>query len=95
MLTPAVTASPLTCREAIPDLQPVVPADGARRWRGVGLHVEAVELHHDLGHLGGEDHEGALQVVGVFLREARRLYDAPGSREVGGTFWTCGERRQR
>lgn len=87
--------SPLTCGEAVPDLQPVVSADGPQRRRGVGLHVEAVELHHDLGHLGGEDHEGALQVVGVLLGEARRLYDPPGSREVGGTFWTCGGRGHR
>lgn len=78
----------LTCREAVPDLQPVVSAEGARRRRGVGLHVEAVELHHDLRHLGGEDHEGAVQVVGVLLGEARCLDDAPGSRKVPGTFWT-------
>lgn len=82
----------LTCREAVPDLQPVVSAEGARRRRGVGLHVEAVELHHDLGHLGGEDHEGAVQVVGVLVGEARRLDDASGSRKVPGTFGTCEER---
>lgn len=79
----------LTCREAVPDLQPVVSAERARRRRGVGLHVEAVKLHHDLGHLGGEDHKGAVQVVGVLLRETRRLDDASGSRKVPGTFWTC------
>lgn len=82
----------LTCGEAVPDLQPVVSAEGARRRRGVGLHVEAVELHHDLRHLGGEDHEGAVQVVGVLVGEARRLDDASGSRKVPGTFWTCEER---
>lgn len=83
----------LTCREAVPDLQVVVAADGARRRRDVGLHVEAVELHHDLRHLGGVDHEGAVQVVGILLGEARGLDDAPGGREVPGTFWTCGQRR--
>ena len=83
----------LTCREAVPDLQPVVAAEGAGRRRGVGLHVEAVELHYDLGHLGREDHEGAVQVVGVLLGEARRLYDASGSREVPGALWTCRDTR--
>lgn len=80
----------LTCREAVPDLQPVVSADRARRRRGVRLHIEAVELHHDLRHLGGEDHESAVQVVRVFVREARGLDDASGGCKVPGTFWTCG-----
>lgn len=83
----------LTCREAVPDLQPVVSAEGARRRRGVGLHVEAVKLHHDLRHLGGEDHESAVQVVGILLGEARCLDDASGSRKVPGTFWTCEAKR--
>lgn len=80
----------LTCGEAIPNLQPVVSADGAGRRRGVGLHVEAVELHYNLRHLWGEYHEGAVQVVRVLLGETRCLDDAAGSREVPGAFWTCG-----
>lgn len=61
----------LTAREAVPDLQPVVSAENTSRGRRVGLHLEALELQNDLRHLGGEDHERAVQVVGVLLREAR------------------------
>lgn len=78
----------LTCRKSIPDLQPVISAEGTRGRRGVGLHIKAVKLHHDLRHLRSKDHEGAVQVVGVFVREPRGLDDAPGGREVPGAFWT-------
>lgn len=81
----------LTCGEAIPDLQVVVAADGTWRRRAVGLHVEAVKHHHDLRHLGGVDHESAVQVVGVLFGKARGLDDAARGREVPGTFWTCGD----
>lgn len=79
----------LTCGEAIPDLQVVVAADGTWRRRAVRLHVEAVKHHHDLRHLGGVDHERAVQVVGVFFGKARGLDDTAWGREVPGTFWTC------
>lgn len=79
----------LTCGEAIPDLQVVVAADGTRRRRAVRLHVEAVKHHHNLRHLGGVDHERAVQVVGVFFGKARGLDDAAWGREVPGTFRTC------
>lgn len=78
----------LTSREAVPDLQPVVSAENTSRRRGVGLQLEALELQNDLGHLGGEDHECAVQVVGVFLREAGRLYDAAVGGEVPGALGT-------
>lgn len=94
-ICPLHPSPPLTCREAVPDLQPVVSAEGARWRRGVRLHVEAIKLHHDLCHLGGKDHKGTFQVVGILLREARCLDDSTGSREVSGTFRTCKVRRYR
>lgn len=81
----------LTCGEAIPDLKVVVAADGTWRRCAVGLHVEAVKHHHYLRHLGGVDHEGAVQVVGVLFGKAWSLDNAAWGCEVPGTFWTCRE----
>ena len=79
----------LTSREAVPDLQSVIAAENTRRGRGVRLQLKALELQDDLRHLGGEDHEGAVQVVGVFLQEAGRLYDTAVGGEVPGALGTC------
>lgn len=68
---PPLSIKSLTTREAVPDLQPVVSAENASGGRRVGLQLEALELQNDLRHLGGEDHERAVQAVGVLLREAR------------------------
>lgn len=70
LLQNIITISSLTSREAVPDLQPVVAAEHASRGRRVRLQLEALKLQNDFGHLRREDHEGAVQVVGVLLREA-------------------------
>ena len=85
----------LTSGEAIPDLQPVVAAEDTSRGRRVRLQLEALELQNDLGHLGGEDHKRAVQVVGVFLREPRRLYDSAVGGEVPRAFGTCSKDQRR
>lgn len=81
-----------TSREPIPDLQPVVATEHTSRGRWVWLQLEAFKLQDDLWHLRGEDHKCAVQIVGVFLGVAWRLYDATVGGEVPGAFRTCGER---
>ncbi len=84
----AVGAKP-TSREAIPDLQSVVAAENTSGGRRVRLQLKALELQNDLRHLGCEDHESAVQVIGVFLWETGRLYDTAVGGEVPGAFGTC------
>lgn len=72
----------LTLRQAVPHVQPVVLAVALPHQQGVVLQVEGQEREGDV-HVGrGDDHVGALQVVGVFIREARGLDHAGGAGEI-------------
>lgn len=84
----------LTSGESVPNLQAIVAAEHSGRRLRVRLQLEALELQNDFRHLGGEDHEGAVKVVGVLLRKAGRLDDTAAGGEVPGTFRTWdGEKR--
>lgn len=85
----ALICTLLTSRKAIPNLQPVIAAEHTSRGRLVWFQLKTLELQNDLRHLGSKDHECAVQVVWVFLRKARRLYDTAVGGEVSGTFWAC------
>lgn len=75
----------LTSREPVPHFQPVVLAVPLSARQGVVLQVKGEEGDGDV-HAGGyDDDEGALQVVGVFVGEARRLDETRGTGEVTGT----------
>ena len=75
----------LTSREPVPDLQPVVFAVPLSAWQGVVLQVKGEEAEGDV-HAGRDNNdEGALQVVRVFVGEARRLDETRGAGEVTGT----------
>lgn len=77
-----------TSWEPVPHLQPVVLAVPLSAWQGVVLQVKGEEGEGDI-HAGGDnDDEGALQVVGVFVGEARRLNETRGTGEVAGTIRT-------
>lgn len=75
----------LTLRETIPDLQAVILAV----WRVPQLDVKLLKVQDDLRHVRGEDHEGAVQVVGVLLREPWGRDDSIAGGDVPGTFWSC------
>lgn len=75
----------LTSREPVPHLQPVVLAVPVAARQGVVLQVKG-EKGEGYVHAGGHDNdEGALQVVRVLVREARRLDETRGTRKVTGT----------
>lgn len=81
------TATALTVRDAVPDVQPVVLAVSLPHLQGVMLQVKGQELQDDL-HLGfGQDGEGAVQVVWVLLGEAGGLDGPVGACEVFGTIF--------
>lgn len=63
----------LTLRQAVPHVQPVVLAVALPYQQGVVLQVEGQKAQGDVCLGWGDDHVGALQIVGVFVREARRL----------------------
>lgn len=72
----------LTLRQAVPHVQPVVLAVALPHQQGVVLQVKGQEREGDV-HVGrGDDHVGALQIVGVFIREARGLDHAGGAGEI-------------
>lgn len=72
----------LTLRQAVPDIQPVVLAIALSHQQGVVLQVKGQEGEGDVHAGRGDDHVGALQVVRVFIREARGLDHAGGAGEV-------------
>lgn len=75
----------LTSREPVPHFQPVVLAVPLSARQGVVLQVKGEEGEGDI-HAGRDnDDEGALQVVGVFVGEARGLDETRGTGEVTGT----------
>lgn len=75
----------LTSWEPVPHFQPVVLAVPLSAWQGVVLQVKGEEGEGDI-HAGRDnDDEGALQIVGVFVREARGLDETRGTGEVTGT----------
>lgn len=72
----------LTLRQAIPHVQPVVLAVALSHQQGIVLEVKGQEREGDV-HVGrGDDHVGALQVVGVLIREARGFDHAGGAGEI-------------
>lgn len=76
---------PLTLRQAVPHVQPVVLAVALSHQQRVVLQVKGQEREGDV-HVGrGDDHVGALQIMGVFIREARGLDHAGGAGEVAET----------
>lgn len=82
-----MTATALTMRDAVPDVQPVVLAVSLAHLQGVVLQVKGQKLQDDL-HLGfGQDGEGAVQVVGVLLGEPGGLDGPVGACEVFRTIF--------
>lgn len=75
----------LTSREPVPHFQPVVLAVPLSAWQGVVLQVKGEEGEGHVHAGGDDDDEGALQVVGVFVGEARGLDETRGAGEVTGT----------
>lgn len=71
-----------TLRQAVPHVQPVVLAVALSHQQGVVLEVEGQEREGDVHVRRGDDHVRALQVVGVLVREARRLDHAGGAGEI-------------
>jgi len=84
----------LTLRQAVPHVQPVVLAVALSHQQGVVLEVKGQERERDV-HVGrGDDHVGALQIMGVLIREARRLDHAGGAGEVAeAEFRPCEDER--
>lgn len=79
----------LTSWEAVPHLQPVVLAVSVATRQGIVLQVKGEKGDRHV-HAGRHDNdEGALQVVRVLVREARRLDEARGACEVAGAVRTC------
>lgn len=78
----------LTSWEAVPHLQPVVLAVAVAARQGVVLQVKGEEGDGHVHAGRHDDDEGALQVVRVFVREARRLDEARGTGEVPGAVGT-------
>lgn len=81
----------LTSRQPVPHFEPVVLAVPLSAWQGVILQVKSEKGEGDIHAGGDDDNEGALQVVWVFVREARRLNETRGTGEVTGTIRTCDE----
>lgn len=82
-----MTATALTVRDAVPDVQPVVLAVSLSHLQGVVLQVKGQKLQDDL-HLGfGQDGEGAVQVVWVLLGEPGGLDGPVGACEVFRTIF--------
>lgn len=81
------TLAPIECLtswQTVPHFQPVVLAVPVSARQGVVLQVKGEEGEGDI-HAGRDnDDEGALQVVGVFVGEARGLDEAQGTGEVTG-----------
>lgn len=78
-------AKRLTSWEPVPHFQPVVLAVSVSTRQGVVLQVKGEEGEGDI-HAGGHNNdEGALQVVGVLVGEARGLDETRGTGEVTGT----------
>lgn len=75
----------LTSWEPVPHFQPVVLAVPLSTRQGVVLQVEGEEGEGDIHAGRDDDDEGALQIVGVFVGEARGLNEAHGTGEVTGT----------
>lgn len=78
-------ASRLTLWQAVPHLQPVILALALRALQRVVLQVEGQEGEGDNHVRRNDDDEGALQVVRVLVREARRLDHARQTGEVSRT----------
>lgn len=77
-----VTATSLTMRNAVPNVQPIVFAVSLSHLQRVVLQVKGQELQDDL-HLGfGQDGKGAIQVVWVLLRKPRGFDGPIGACEV-------------
>lgn len=77
-----MTATPLTMRNAVPDVQPIVLAVSLSHLQRVVLQVKGQKLQDDL-HLGfGQDGKGTIQVVWVLLRKAGGLNGPIGACEV-------------
>lgn len=60
-----------TLRQAVPHVEPVILAVTLSHQQGVVLQVKGQERERDVHVRRGDDHIGALQVVRVFIREAR------------------------
>lgn len=90
MTEKCAVSSSLTSWKTVPDFQTVVSAKDTSRGCCVCFQLEALKLQNDFRHLWGKDHEGAVQVVGVFFREPRRLYDTAVGGEVLGALGTYG-----
>lgn len=78
----------LTSGEPVPNFEPVVLAVPLSAWQGVVLQVKGEEGEGDIHAGGDDDDEGALQVVGVFVGEPRRLNETRMTGEVTGTIRT-------
>lgn len=79
----------LTSREPVPHFQPVVLAVPLPARQGVVLQVKGEEGQGHVHAGGDDDDEGALQVVGVLVGEARGLDEAGGTGEVTGAVRAC------
>ena len=77
-----VTATSLTMRNAVPDVQPIVFAVSFAHLQRVMLQVKGQKLQDDL-HLGfGQDGKGTVQVVWVLLGKSRGFNGPVGACEV-------------
>lgn len=63
--------SVLTLRQAVPHVQPVILAVTLSHQQGVVLQVKGEERERDVHVRRGDDHIGTLQIVRVFIWEAR------------------------
>lgn len=72
----------LTLWETVPNVKPVILAVPFSHQQGVVLQVKGHEREGDV-HVGrGDDHVGALQIVRIFIREARGLDHSGRAGEV-------------
>lgn len=86
-------ACALTLWQAIPHVQPIVLAVTLSHQQGVVLEVKGQEREGDV-HVGRRnDHVGALQIMRVFIREARGLDHAGGAGEIAeAEFRPCADK---
>lgn len=78
----------LTSWKSVPHFKPVILAVPLSARQGVILQIKGEEGEGDIHAGGDDDNEGALQVVGVFVGETRRLNETRGTGEVTGTIRT-------
>lgn len=79
-----------TLWQAVPHVQPVILAVTLSHQQWVVLQVKGKERKRDVHVRRGDDHIGALQIVRVFIWEARWLDHAQGAAEIAeAEFWPC------